>query len=178
MGTHLNRRLVYVGTLVALIGVTAGMAIASGILSQTNTYQSANFYEGGNLGANGYGTAGLNVSTVSVGVSTCSNAPVSGATSGGTANVYLSSTTGGTVCTAGDFAEVFNIAFSATISTQTNTVTITTQIGGGTVQTNSQQVVLGTGSSGAFTQTVNVYVDYGTVQPPATGITILDLVVQ
>lgn len=178
MGTHLNRRLVYVATLVALIGVTAGMAIAAGILSQTNTYQSANFYEGGNLGAHGYGTAGLNVSTVTAAVSSCSNAPVTGATSGGTTDVYLSSTTGGTVCTAGDFAEVFNVAFSATISTQTNTLTITTQVGAGAVQTNSQQVVLGTGTSGAFTQTVDVFVDYGTVQPPATGITTLDLVIQ
>jgi hypothetical protein len=178
MGTGVNRRLVYVATIVTLIGVTAGMAIASGILNQTSTYQSANFYEGGNLGANGYGAAGLNVSTVSTGVTTCSNTPVSGLTSAGTVNVYLSSTTGGTVCTAGDFAEEFNVAFSATISTQTNTFTVTTQIGGGTVQTNSQQVVLGTGTSGPFTQTVDIYVDYGTIQPPATGIVMLDLVAQ
>ena len=178
MRTGTNRRLVYLATLVALVGVTAGMAIAAGILSQTNVYQSANFYEGGNLGAHGYGAAGLNVSTVPVAVTTCSNAPVSGATSGGSVNVYLASVTGGTTCTAGDFAEVFNVAFSATIATQTNTFTITTQIGGGTVQTNSQQVVLGTGVSGAFTQTVFVYVDYGTVQPPATGVTLLDLVIQ
>lgn len=178
MRTGTNRRLIYVATIVSLIGVTAGMAIAAGILSQTNTYQSANFYEGGNLGANGYGAAGLNVTTVSLGVTTCSNAPVSGLVSAGTVNVYLASTTGGTVCTAGDFAEIFNIAFSASIATQTNSVTITTQIGAGTVQTNSQQVVLGTGTLGAFTQTVNVYVDYGTIQPPATGIVMLDLVVQ
>ena len=178
MQTGVNRRLVYVATIVSLIGVTAGMAIASGILSETSTYQSANFYEGGNLGANGYGAAGLNVSTIPAAVTTCSNAPVSGLTPAGTVDVYLSSTTGGTVCTTGDFTEVFNVAFSATIATQTNTVTITTQVGAGTVQTNSQQVVLGTGTSGPFTQTVNVYVDYGTIQPPATGIVMLDLVVQ
>jgi hypothetical protein len=178
MRTGSNRRLIYVATIVSLLGVTAGMAIASGILSQTSVYQSANFYEGGNLGANGYGAAGLNVSTVSVGVTTCSNAPVSGLVSGGTVNLYLSSTTGGAVCTAGDFAEQFNVAFSATIATQTNTFTVTTQVGAGTVQTNSQQVVLGTGVSGAFTQTVDVFVDYGTVQPPATGVVMLDLVIQ
>jgi hypothetical protein len=178
MQTGVNRRLVYVATIVSLIGVTAGMAIASGILTQTNVDQGANFYEGGNQGAHGYGTAGLNVSVTPAAVATCSTLPVIGLTTGGSVNVYLSSTTGGTACTSGDFAEVFNVAFSATIASQTNTFTITTQVGSGAVQTNSQQVTLGTGTSGAFIQTVFVYVDYGSVQPPSQGITILDLVVQ
>jgi len=173
-----NRRLVYVATIVSLLGVTGGMAIAAGILSSTNVNQGASFYQGGNNGANGYGAATLQVSTIPASVSTCSTGAVTGATSGGSVNLYLSSTTGGTVCTTGDFAEEFTVAFSATVATQTNSFTITTQVGVATVQTNSQQVVVGTGTSGAFTQTVNVYVDYGAIQPPSAGIAVLDLVIQ
>ena len=178
MRKGVDRRLVYVATIVSLIGVTGGMAIAAGILSSTNVNQGASFYQGGNNGANGYGAATLQVTTMPLAVASCSTGAVTGATSGASVDVYLSATTGSSTCTGGDFAEEFVLQFSATISTQTNAVTITTQVGAGSVQTNSQQVVLGTGSSGAFTQTVNVYVDYGTIQPPAAGITILDLVVQ
>ena len=178
MRKGVDRRLVYVATIVSLIGVTGGMAIAAGILSSTNVNQGASFYQGGNNGANGYGAATLQVTTVPVSVASCSTGAVTGVTSGGSVDVYLSSTTGSSTCTGGDFAEEFVLQFSASVATQTNAVTITTQVGAGTVQTNSQQVVLGTGSLGAFTQTVNVYVDYGSIQPPAAGITILDLVVQ
>ncbi len=92
--------------------------------------------------------------------------------------MILSSTTGATSCTAGNFAEEFVVAFSATITTQTNSITITTQVGAGAVQTNTESVTLGTGSSGAFTQTVDVFVDYGAINPPASGVTVLDLVIQ
>jgi hypothetical protein len=178
MRNRLDRRLVYVATIVSLLGVTGGMAIAAGILSATNVNQGASFYEGGNSGANGYGTATLQVATTPAAVTTCSTSAVTGGTSAGTVNLFLSSTSGSTTCTTGNFAEEFSVSFSATIATQTNTFTITTQVGAGAVQTNSQQVVLGTGTSGAFTQTVDVFVDYGTVQPPAAGITVLDLVIQ
>jgi hypothetical protein len=178
MGKRIDRRLVYVATIVSLIGVTGGMALAAGILSSTAVNQGASFYQGGNNGANGYGAASLQVTTVPAAVATCSTGAVSGTTSGGTSDLFLSATTGSSACLTGDFAEEFILSFSATIATQTNTLTITTQVGAGTVQTNSQQVVLGTGSASAFTQTVDVYVDYGAIQPPAAGITVLDLVIQ
>ena len=178
MGKKVDRKLVYVATIVSLIGVTGGMAIAAGILSSTNVNQGASFYQGGNNGANGYGAASLQVTTVPAAVSTCSTGAVSGSTSGGSVDLLLSATTGSSTCTTGDFAEQFIVSFSATVATQTNTFTITTQVGSGTVQTNSQQVVLGTGVSGAFTQTVNIYIDYGAIQPPSAGITVLDLVIQ
>ena len=172
-----NKRLIYLATLVALVGVTGGMALAA-VLSTTTVNQGANFYQGGNNGANGYGAATLQVSSTPVAVSVCTTGTKTGATSGGTVTLVLSSTTGGTSCTTGDFAEEFAVAFSATIATQSNTFTVTTQVGAGSVETNSEQVTLGTGSSTAFTQTVNVFVDYGTVQPPTGGVTVLDLVIQ
>jgi hypothetical protein len=175
---QISRRTIYLGTVLTLLGVTAGMAIASSVLSSTTVNQGANFYQGGNNGANGYSTATLAVSTTPAATSVCTTGTKTGATSAGTVTLILSSTTGGTGCTAGNFAEEFSLSFSATIVTQTNTLSVTTQVGAGTVQTNSEAVTLGTGSSSAFTQTVNVYVDYGSVNPPAGGITVLDLVVQ
>lgn len=175
---QISRRTIYLGTILTLVGVTAGMAIASSVLSATTVSQGANFYQGGNNGATGYSTATLAVSTTPAATSVCTSGTLNGATSAGTVNVILSSTTGGTTCTAGNFAEEFSLSFSATISHQTNTVSITSQVGAGAVQTNSEAVQLETGTSGAFTQTVNVYIDYGAVNPPAGGITVLDLVVQ
>jgi hypothetical protein len=173
-----SRRMVYLATIVALVGVTGGMALAA-VLSTTTVNQGASFYQGGNSGANGYGAASLQVATTPSGTSTCTSGAQTGSSSGGTVTLILSSTTGGTVCTTGNFAEEFILSFSATISSQTNTVTITTQVGSGTVNTNSQQVTLGAGgSASAFTQTVDVFVDYGSVAPPASGVTVLDVVVQ
>ena len=140
--------------------------MAASVLVPTTVTQSASFFQGGNGGANGYSTPSLVVASTPA------------ATSAGTVTVILSSTSGGTVCTTGDFAEEFVVAFSATITTQTNSFTITTQVGAGTVQTNTESVDLGTGTSGAFTQTVDVFVDYGAINPPASGVTVLDLVIQ
>lgn len=170
-------RLIYVATAVAVLGMAGGFVMAT-VLSSTTVNEAANFYQGGNSGAAGYSTATLAVSSVPASVSTCTSSTVTGATSGGSVDVILGSTTGQSVCTTGDFAEEFTFSFSETVATQSNTVTITTQVGAGTVETNSAMVTLGTGSSGAFTQTVNVYVDYGAVSPPSGGITVLDAVIQ
>lgn len=170
-------RLIYVATAVAILGMAGGYVMAS-VLTTTSVNQGANFYQGGNTGANGYSTATLAVTTVPASVSACTSSTVTGATSAGTSTAVLSSTTGGTVCTTGDFAEEYTFTFSATIATQSNTITVTTQVASGTIQTNTATFTLGTGSAGAFTQTVQVYVDYGSVSPPAGGITLLDAVIQ
>ena len=162
---------------IGMVSSTLGL-VAAAVLSSTTVNESANFYQGGNSGANGYSSPTLAVTTVPAAISTCSSGTVTDSTSAGTANVILSSTSGGTTCTTGNFAEEFTLSFSATIATQSNTVTITTQVGAGAVDTNSVTLTLGTGTSGAFTATVHVYVDYGAVNPPAGGITTLDLVVQ
>ncbi|HKV90766.1 MAG TPA: hypothetical protein VJQ43_06195 [Thermoplasmata archaeon] len=173
----LSRRALYLAVAVAMVASTAGF-VGAAVLSSTAVNEGANFYQGGNNGANGYTSPTLKVTTTPVGTSVCSGATVTDSTTAGTANVIFSSTTGSTTCTAGNFAQEFTLSFSATISTQSNVVTITTQVGAGSVETNSATLTLGTGSSGAFTATVNVYVDYGAVNPPAGGVTVLDLVVQ
>ena len=162
---------------IGMISSTLGL-VAAAVLSSTTVNENANFYQGGNSGANGYASPTLQVTTVPAAVSTCSTGTITDSTSAGTANIELSSTSGGTTCTTGDFAEEYTLSFSATIATQSNTVTITTQVGASAVQTNSVALTLGTGSSSAFTATVHIYVDYGAVNPPAGGITTLDLVVQ
>jgi hypothetical protein len=172
-----SRKTLYVVTVIAMVGSTLGL-VGAAVLSSTAVNESANFYQGGNNGANGYSGPTLKVTTSPAGTATCSSGTVTDSTSAGTATIVLASTTGGSSCTAGNFAEEFTLSFSATITTQSNTLTITTQVGAGTVATNSVTLTLGTGSSGAFTATVDVFVDYGAVNPPAGGITVLDLVVQ
>ncbi|MCI4357122.1 MAG: hypothetical protein L3K18_08310 [Thermoplasmata archaeon] len=170
-------RTIYLATTVLALALAGGFALAA-VLTSTTTNQSANYYQGGNTGANGYSSATLSVSTVPAAIAACTSGTKTGASSAGTVTLVLSSTTGGTVCTTGDFAEEFVFSFSATITTQTNAITVTTQVGAGSVETNSESVTLGTGSSSAFTQSVDVFVDYGAVNPPAGGVTVLDTVVQ
>lgn len=177
MTTKNRVRLIYAATAIAVLGMAGGFVMAS-VLTSTSVTQTANFYQGGSAGVPGYNTPTLTVSTVPSAISTCTSTTVTGSVSGGTSQAVVSSTTGGTTCTTGDFAEEFSFSYSATIATQTNSITITTQVGAGSVETNTVTVTLGTGSSGAFTQTVNVFVDYGAVNPPAGGITVLDAVVQ
>ncbi len=170
-------RLIYAATAMAVLGMAGGFVMAS-VLTSTAVNQSASFYQGGNNGVVGYTTPTLAVATVPASIATCTSGTVTGSTSGATQTIVLSNQTGSSACATGDFAEEFVIAFSATITTQTNSLTITTQVGAGAVQTNSIPVTLGTGTSSAFTQTLDLYVDYGAVNPPATGISVLDLMIQ
>jgi hypothetical protein len=170
-------RAIYTTTAIVAIALATGFTLAA-VLTSTAVTQHANYYQGGNSGANGYSTATLQVASTPTATTVCTSGTLTGATSAGTVVVIFSSTSGGTVCTAGDFAEEYVLTFSATIVTQTNSLTITSQVGSGTVQSNTEDITLGTGTSSAFTQTVDVFVDYGTVSPPAGGITVLDLVVQ
>ncbi|MCI4365103.1 MAG: hypothetical protein L3K10_03455 [Thermoplasmata archaeon] len=170
-------RAIYTSTAIVAIALASGFALAA-VLTSTTVNQSANYYQGGNTGANGYGAATLVVATTPAATSVCTSGTLTGASNAGTVTMIVSSTSGGTVCTTGDFAEEYSFAFSATISSQTNSITVTSQVGAGAVQTNTEAVHLGTGVSVAFTQTVDVFVDYGAVNPPATGVAVLDVVVQ
>lgn len=170
-------RLIYAATAVAVLSMVGGMVVA-GVLTITPVNQTSNFYQGGSTGVTGYSTPTLAVSTIPAATTTCTSGTLTGSSNAGTVVMIVSATTGGTVCTTGDFAELFTESFSATITTQTNTLTVTTQVGASTPGTNTESVTLGTGTSTAFTQTIEIYVDYGSVNPPASGITTLDLVVQ
>jgi hypothetical protein len=174
---QVSRRALLLGVAIAMIASTAGF-VAAAVLSTTTVTQGASFYQGSNSGANGYGSPSLQVSVVPTAVTTCSTGTTTDSVSGGTATLVLSATTGGTTCTTNDFAEEFTLSFSATVTTQTDTFTVTTQVGAGAVQSNTASLTVGTGTSGAFTATVNVFVDYGAINPPSGGITQLNLVVQ
>jgi outer membrane protein assembly factor BamA len=170
-------RMIYVATAVAVLAMAGGYVMAA-VLTSTSVTQTANFYQGGNTGVNGYATPTLSPSAVPTGFSGCTTSGVIGSAVGGTTTLLLSATSGATNCTGGNFAEKFTFAFSATIAAQTNTITVMTEVGSGPVQSNSATVTLGTGISSPFTQTVVVYVDYGAVAPPTSGITVLDAIVQ
>jgi hypothetical protein len=175
---HKNRvRAIYATTVIFAIALASGFTLAT-VLTSTTVNQHANYYQGGNAGANGYTTPTLQISSTPVSTTTCTSGTLIANSNGGTTIMILSSTTGSATCTAGDFAEEYILPFSATITNQPNSITITTQVGAGAVQTNTEGLTLGTGSSTAFTQTVEVFIDYGAISPPAGGITILDLVVQ
>src|SRR5579871_2574649 len=119
-----KRRLVYLGTIVAIIAMSGGY-VAATVLVPTTVTQSASFFQGGNGGASGYTTPSLEVSGGPGATPACpGGAP--GGTAAGTVTLMLSSPSGGTVCTTADFAEEFVVSFSATTATQTNSFTITT----------------------------------------------------
>ncbi len=174
---QVSRRALFLGLAIAVIASTAGFVAAAAVLSSTTVSHSANLYEGNNGGVVGYSGPSLKVSTVPSATTLCSTGTTADATTSSTVNLVLSATTGGTTCTGGDFAEEFTLSYSASPTTaQTNAFTITTQLSTGGVQTNTASLSVGPGSS--FTATVNVFVDYGAVNPPAGGITQLNLVVQ
>jgi hypothetical protein len=168
-----SRRTVYVAAIVAMVASTGGFALAS-VLSVAPVNQSASFYEGQGTGVNGYSAPTLSVSQVPGGVSVCSSGPVTDAASAHTVVVVVSAYTGANNCSTLNFAEEFSLTFSATIVTQSNNFTITTQVGAGAVQTNSITILLGTGASTAFTATVDLYVDYGALP---VSVSVLDLVI-
>ena len=172
----MSGRLIYAATIVAILGVTGGVTMGA-FLSSTTVTQNANYYAGASASVPGYSAPTLSISSSPS--STCTSA-AAGPSNSGTTNVVLNAWNGASNCTLGDFAEEFTFSFSATISTQANTVTITTQVGSDPVQSNSATITLGPGGAPAsFTQTVHVFVDYpGSTQLPTGGITTLSLALQ
>jgi hypothetical protein len=177
---RVSGRLIYVATIMAMVGIAGGTVMAT-VLTPVPANQTANFYEGGTSGVANYPTPTLTPGTNVVGTCTTSITTVAASTTPATTNIVLASAGSTGTCVANDFAEVFSFSFmlSGYSLAQTNTVTITTEYGPGTtVYTNSAQVALTTPSSGGpFVATLDVYVDYGSVNPPAGGIAVLDLVV-
>jgi hypothetical protein len=170
-----SRRTFYLAAAVAIVASTSGFALASVLSPPIQTNQGASYYQGGNIGANGYSTANLTISATPVGVTQCSAGPVTDP-SLGSVNLILSSTEGGS-CAAGNYAELFTLPFSATISQQTNNFTIYSQVTGDPVQSNSVLLTVGPGGvPHPFLTEVNVYIDYGSAIPPP-GISVLDLIV-
>lgn len=166
---------VWAAVIVLVVLGTTASSHAS-VLNLVSVTQSTGQFEAGSDGVNGYSAATIAVTTVPAGVSACTTGTQSIPLTGGTATLVLSSTSGGTHCATGDFSEELTLAFAAVIGTQTNTITITTAVGGGPLGTNSEVVALGLiGLPLPFAATVHVYVDYGSSTRPANGIEVLDL---
>ncbi len=175
---RMSGRLIYVATVVAILGVTGGVAMGS-LLTAQSLNQTASMYQGNSSNPVGYGTPALAIGYVPASVTTCSSGTVTEGSNNGVTNVYFGPTTGATTCSTNDFAEVFTISYSATITgVQTDKFTVSTQYGTGpTTAINS--VSIATGASGSpWAQTVNIYVDYGSGSAPTGGISTLSLVIQ
>lgn len=160
-----KRRVLYVATAVALMGISGGFVLAA-TLSSTNVSQSAALYSVSSAASAAFPTAPTaSVTFTPASVSACSSSAATLA-SGGTANLYLPASASVT-CSGYDFAELFTLSSSATAGAGTYTFTVYTSYGAGPTTGAAQgQVTISTAltSSG----TVNVYVDFGSTTPPAT----------
>ncbi len=172
-------RMIYVATIVAMLSVTGGMAMAaSGLLQVTPITQHASFYQGQSTAPAGYAAApSLQVSTSPS--STCSGTSITMGATGSAQDILVSSTGGAGSCASGNFAEEFIVHFSEnmTATSQTNTFQVTTQVGSGSPVTDTFTVATGTVTGNPFTQTLNIFIDYGAINAPSAGITILNLVI-
>ena len=167
-----SRRAFYLAAAVAIVASTSGFALASVLSAPTQVNQGANFYQGGNVGANGYTTATLGISDTPSGVVACTSSISTGAS---IVNITVPGAANGT-CKAGDWAMVFTLPFSATITSQTNEFTVYSQLTpGGPTATDWANLTLTAGGV-PHSATIYVYVDYGSPLPPA-GIASLDLIV-
>ncbi|MCI4321573.1 MAG: hypothetical protein L3K18_08300 [Thermoplasmata archaeon] len=164
----------------ALLLVVVGSAPTArgAVLTVLPVSESIREYEVGSDGANGYSAATLAVTTVPGGTTVCTTGTKNIPLTLGSANLVFSSSTGGTTCTAGDYAVELTLSFSATIATQTNAFHVTTASGGGAHGFNSEAVKLGVlGLPLPMVATVHIYVDYGSVSAPTGGIDLLDLAI-
>ena len=176
MKAHLlSRRTFYLAAVVAIVASTSGFALASVLTPPTTVTQNSSFYSGTNAPIAGYGAPTLEISAVPAGVVACSAATVIDASSGGTANLYLSAYTGASNCTAGNFAEEYIVDYNVAASAaHVDNFTIYSQAGAGAEQTNFGHIQLG---GGAFTASIQIYVCYGAVMPPNGGVTELELLI-
>ena len=168
-----KRRVLYIATAVAMMGISGGFVLAA-TLTSTSVTQTAALYSVSSSAAAAFPTSpAASVSFTPASVAACTSSSVSLA-SGGTANVYLGASSGVT-CTTNDFAELLTVTSSATAASGTYTFTVYNSYGAGPTNgaaTGTITIASTLSSAG----TVNIYVDYGAVAPP-TSITSLSLVV-
>ena len=183
MTSNRKGRALTVLVVAAAVSFVGGFVLASVVtITTTNETSTTSQVAGGNSVLINSGTAGsvsVNPSVVPLLVTTCSSGTVtipSPAGVGGTVSAYVSSTTGSTTCTAGDYAQLFKIVTGSTAASGTYTTQVTTQWGSGpTLGENTVTFSLGTTLVSAAT--INLYVDYGTVLAPTGGITSIQVVI-
>jgi hypothetical protein len=170
-----RRRVLYLATAVAVLGLSGGFVLAAGLTSTTVT-QSASLYSVSTTGVAAFPTSPtVTVTAVPASVAACS-APGLTLANSVTVNIYVPASTGIT-CTTGDFAEEFTFTSAATAPAGTYTFTQYTTYGAGPTSGSSTGSVI-VAAVMSIPGTVNVFVDYGTAAPPTNGIASLSLVVQ
>jgi|SRR5580692_9120320 hypothetical protein len=171
-----KRRVLYVATAVAMMGLTGGFVLAAGLTS-TPVTQNAALYSVSTSAVAAFPTAPtITVTATTVSVSTCTASAVA-LTSGGSADLYLPAS-GSVTCTGNDFAEEFTITSAATAAAGSYAFVIYTSYNTGSSVTGSAAGTITIASTLSSAGTVNVFVDYGSVVPPSGGIQSLSLVVQ
>lgn len=170
-----KRRTLYVATVVAILGLTGGFALAAGLTSTTVT-QSAGLYSVSTSAVAAFPTAPtITVTATPASVSSCTPGAQTLANSV-TVNLYLPASAGVT-CTTGDFAEEFSFTSLATAAAGTYSFTQYTSYGAGPTSGSAVGSVT-VAAVMSIPGAVNIFVDYGTAAPPTNGIASLSLVVQ
>jgi hypothetical protein len=170
-----KRRLLYIATAVAMIGLSGGFVLAAGLTSTTLT-PSAELYSVSTTAVAAFPTTPTVLLTaVPAAVVACTSTSQTLANSV-TVNLYLPASTG-VVCTTGDFAEEFSFASLATAAAGTYTFTQYTSYGAGPTSGSAVGTIT-VAATMSIPGAVNVFVDYGTSSPPTNGIASLSLVVQ
>jgi hypothetical protein len=124
-----KRRVLYIATAVAVLGLSGGFVLAAGLTSTTVT-QSAELYSVGTSAVAAFPTTPtVTVTAIPASVAACTASSQTLANSV-TVNLYLPASTGVT-CTTGDFAEEFSFASLATAAAGTYTFTQYTSYGAG-----------------------------------------------
>ena len=171
-----SRRTFYLAAVVAIVASTSGFALASVLSAPTTITQNSAFYSTHNHAPANWGTPMVQVSQSEF--DNCNGSIVTEAVSGSQMYVEMSADPGVTSCATNDFAEEFSVNFNGPVSTQANNFTVYSQVTNGTVQVNYVTVVVGAGGPVTpFITTLNLFVDYGSVAPPPSGIALLELVI-
>jgi hypothetical protein len=171
-----KRRVLYVATAVAMMGLTGGFVLAAGLTS-TNVTQNAALYSVSTSAVAAFPNAPtIAVTATPASVSSCSASPVA-LTNGASVDLYLPASNSVT-CTTNDFAEEFTLSSSATAAAGAYTFVIYTSYNTGSAVSGSDAGTISIGTTLTSAGTVDIYVDYGSVAPPSGGIQSLSLVVQ
>lgn len=170
-----KRRVLYIATAVAMMGLTGGFVLAAGLTSTTVTQSAALYSVSSSAVAAFPTTPSVTVTVIPVSVASCSSGSATLANSV-TVDLYLPASTG-VLCTTGDFAEEFSFTSLATAAAGTYTFTQYTTYGAGPTSGSAIGSVT-VAAAMSISGNVNVFVDYGTTAPPAGGIGSLSLVVQ
>ncbi|MCI4322783.1 MAG: hypothetical protein L3K03_01965 [Thermoplasmata archaeon] len=175
-------RIASLALVLAALSVVAGYTVAS-VLPSVSVTQTANLDTGGDIQVVHYPVPTLEASTNPVGACTTGVLTLALSTSATppVQNMVLSST-GGT-CALGNYAEVYNFSFSVAVTgtavTQTNAITMSSQLPAAASPTSTSESckLTAAATTGTYTGDLDVYIDYGSATPPAAGVAVLDIVV-